>query len=73
MAKLKPISRNDLVRKLRKYGYSGPYQGGNHEFMIRETTRLTLPNVHRGDISSDLLSRILRQAGISREDWDERD
>lgn len=73
MAKLKPISRNDLVRKLRKYGYLGPYQGSNHEFMIRETTRLTLPNVHRGDISSDLLSRILRQAGISREDWDERD
>ncbi|HNW59851.1 MAG TPA: type II toxin-antitoxin system HicA family toxin [bacterium] len=63
------MSRSDLVKKLRNFGFSGPFQGGRHEFMIRGTTRLTLPNVHHGEISSDLLSRILRQAGIAREDW----
>jgi hypothetical protein len=28
-----------------------------------------IPNPHGGDISVDLLTRILRQAGISREEW----
>ena len=31
--------------------------------------RVVLPNPHQGDISRDLLARILRQAGISREEW----
>jgi len=70
MTKLKPISRRNLVERLKHHGFAGPFQGGNHEFMIRDDTRLIIPNKHRGDISSDLLSRLLRQAGISREDWD---
>lgn len=70
MTKLKPISRRNLVKKLLKHGFTGPYQGGSHEFMIRETTRLIIPNKHHDEIGSDLLSRILRQAGISRENWD---
>jgi hypothetical protein len=28
-----------------------------------------VPNPHRGDISVDLLKKILRQGEISREDW----
>jgi hypothetical protein len=28
-----------------------------------------LPNQHRTDLSIDLLSRLLKQAGISREQW----
>ena len=31
---------------------------------------ITLPNPHRGDISVDLLSRILRVANIDRRDWE---
>jgi hypothetical protein len=30
-----------------------------------------IPNPHEGDISRDLLAEILRQAGISRETWDQ--
>jgi len=30
---------------------------------------LTIPNPHRKEIGVDLLSRILRQAGIMREKW----
>jgi hypothetical protein len=37
--------------------------------MIKRLLILTLPNPHRGEISPDLLIRILRQAGISREEW----
>ncbi len=37
--------------------------------MIKENIRLTLPNPHRKEIGVELLKRILRQAGISDEEW----
>jgi len=37
--------------------------------MIKWELVLTLPNPHPEDISVDLIVRIIRQAGISREDW----
>jgi predicted RNA binding protein YcfA (HicA-like mRNA interferase family) len=66
-----PISRRELIRNLRRLGFDGPYSGGKHPFMIREHRTVRVPNPHRGDIGRDLLSRILRQAGIDREDWEQ--
>jgi len=63
-----PTSRKDLVRCLRKMGFDGPYSGGKHQFMIKGDVTLTIPNPHKGDIGRELLSRILRQAGISRKE-----
>ncbi len=37
--------------------------------MIRGGLTLTLPNPHKGDIGVELMSRILRQAGIDKEEW----
>ena len=65
-----PISRSNLVRALRKAGFEGPFAGGKHAFMVRGNLTLSIPNPHRGDIGRDLLSRILRQAGVSRVEWD---
>jgi predicted RNA binding protein YcfA (HicA-like mRNA interferase family) len=65
-----PVSRTRLIRGLRAFGFEGPFAGGRHEFMIREELRVTIPNPHRGDIGVDLLARVLRQAGISREEWE---
>ena len=65
-----PITRQDLIRYLRQIGFEGPYVGGKHQYMVRGTLRLVLPNPHRGDIGRDLLSRILEQAEISREEWE---
>ncbi|MFQ6031072.1 MAG: type II toxin-antitoxin system HicA family toxin, partial [Dehalococcoidia bacterium] len=62
-----PISRTELIRTLRDIDFDGPYVGGRHQYMIRGQVRLVLPNPHRGDIGRDLLARILRQAGITRE------
>ena len=69
MPKLTPISWNDLVKRLRHFGFQGPYQGGRHPYMLKGNLVLTIPNPHRGEIGVDLLVRILRQAGISREAW----
>ena len=72
MAELSPVSWADLVRRLRKLGFDGPYQGGKHPYMIRGDLVLTIPNPHRRDIGVALLSRILRRAGVSKEEWLER-
>lgn len=39
--------------------------------MMRGDVRLILPNPHRSNIGVDLLVRLLRQAGITREEWQE--
>jgi hypothetical protein len=39
--------------------------------MTKGSVRLILPNPHRADISDALLLRVLRQAGITRNEWDE--
>jgi len=57
------------VKRLRKLGFEGPYQGGKHPYMVKGNLVLTIPNPHRKEISVDLLSRILRQANIDREEW----
>jgi predicted RNA binding protein YcfA (HicA-like mRNA interferase family) len=70
MIKISPISFNDLVKKLKKFGYKGPFSGGKHLFMIKNDIRLTIPNPHKkSDISIDLLIRILKSAEISKEEW----
>jgi predicted RNA binding protein YcfA (HicA-like mRNA interferase family) len=69
MPPLSPVSRRELIRRLGRLGFDGPYTGGRHEFMVRGECRLILPNPHRGEIGVDLLARLLRQAGIEREDW----
>jgi len=61
----------DLISYLKQFGFSGPYSGGKHEFLIRGRTRLTVPNPHAGDIGRDFLVRILRQAGVALEEWEE--
>ena len=57
------------MARLKALGFSGPYTGGRHQFMVRGSIRLVLPSPHRGEIGVDLLKRILRQAGIEEEEW----
>jgi len=66
----KNISWQELVRKFRKLGFDGPYSGGRHLFMVKGKLKVHIPNPHGKDISRHLLSEILRQAGISSEEWD---
>lgn len=69
MPKLGSLSYRVLVQRLRKFGFSGPSQDGKHPYMDKGNISLTIPNSHEKDISPDLISRILRQAGIKRDEW----
>jgi predicted RNA binding protein YcfA (HicA-like mRNA interferase family) len=69
MTRLVPVGRRELIQRLHRLHFEGPFTGGRHEFMVRGSVRLILPNPHRQEISTDLLVRLLRQAGVSREEW----
>lgn len=70
MPALGPVSRNELIRCLRQLGFDGPYAGGRHQFMVRGERRVPVPNPHSGDIAVPLLIRVLRVAGVSRDEWE---
>ena len=38
--------------------------------MVKGEATVRIPNPHQSDISKELLSRILRQAGIGRHEWE---
>ncbi len=69
MPQLRPVKRKDLIFYLKKLNFTGPYSGGKHEFMIKDNIRLTLPNPHRGDIGTEFLKKILKQAKIEIHQW----
>jgi predicted RNA binding protein YcfA (HicA-like mRNA interferase family) len=72
MSKLSHVSHSELVKRLKTFGFEGPYSGGKHLYMVRGNLRLTIPNPHKQNIGVDLLTKILRQAGITREKWIEK-
>ena len=69
MPRLSPVSWRELVQRFRELDFEGPYAGGRHPQMRRGDITVIIPNPHEGDIGVGLLQRLLRQAGISREEW----
>jgi hypothetical protein len=64
-----PVSRRELIMRLSRIGFAGPYPGADHEYMSRGFVEARIPNPHGSDISVDLLQKILKRSGISREEW----
>ena len=68
--KLSPLSRQDLIRRLRSLGWNGPFAGTKHQHMVKGEIQLTIPNPHgRKEIGVNLLKILLNEAGISRDEW----
>ncbi len=40
MSKLSPVSHNELVKRLRIFGFEGPFSGGKHLYMVKGNLRL---------------------------------
>lgn len=68
MPGIKPVSRRELIKQLRRLGFDGPHPGTKHDVMVRGDQQVRIPNEHGSDISKNLLSRILTGAGI-KEEW----
>jgi hypothetical protein len=70
MPRIGPIKRKDLIYYFRRLDFDGPYSGGNHQYMMRGNVTVRIPNPHQGDIGESLLLRILKQAHISKAEWE---
>ncbi len=71
MATLRPIKRKGLVSRFRQLGFTGSYAGGMHEYMQRDRQKVRIPNPHQSDISVALLKRILEEADVSPQEWEQ--
>ena len=66
----KPISRRELIRRLRISGWQGPFSGKRHQFMSKAGRRVFIPNPHRGDLDWSLVKLVIAQAEIAADSWD---
>ena len=70
-ARLTPVSQRELIEGLKTFGWGRLTPTAKH-FKLHKLgvdKPLVIPNQHRQDIGSPLLPRILKQAGITREEW----
>ena len=71
MGRLSGFNYRQIMKRLRKHGFSFDRQAaGSHEIWHNQTTRkyTTIPN-HPGDMPEGTLRAILKQAGISPNDF----
>ena len=66
----KPLSRREFVRKLRQLGFNGPWSGKRHEYMERNKVIALLPNPHGKDFSVGFIKEMLKQIGLTNEEFD---
>jgi predicted RNA binding protein YcfA (HicA-like mRNA interferase family) len=70
MPKINPISRQELISKLKAFDFEGPYIATKHQYMIKGKHKIFIPNPHGGkDIGIPLLKKIIKQIGISQNDF----
>jgi predicted RNA binding protein YcfA (HicA-like mRNA interferase family) len=70
---LHPEKPGEVIDKLRRAGFEGPFGGGKHIVMRHPQTRKKIPIPVHGarDIPIGTLRAILRRAGISLKKWQE--
>ena len=73
MPRWAPCKRREFLRKLRVLGFTGPYTGGRHEFLVFGGHRLAVPS--NEEFSVPQLRMMLREvaaiagAEVRLEDW----
>ena len=68
MPKITPLKVIDIIKKMKKLGYEGPYPWWRHMHMIKGEKIIPLP-MHGGkDIGVWLISTIIDELKISRDE-----
>lgn len=74
MAGWKPIKRREFVRRLRALGFTGPFRGTRHDFLVFGQHRQTIPT--NGEYSVPQLKMLLRQVegilgrAVAADEWE---
>jgi predicted RNA binding protein YcfA (HicA-like mRNA interferase family) len=73
MSTLSPLKPIEVARKLRRLGFVGPVPGGRHMRMVHlETGKIVPIPMHKGrDVSIGLIQAIVREVGVTPEEWAE--
>ena len=73
MSNFPAISGRNLIRALRKFGFEVIRTKGSHHFLQHKDGRCTVVPVHKGEtIGTGLLSQILRDCEITRDELQEK-
>ena len=73
MSRWTPCKRAELIRKLRRLGFDGPFSGARHQFLIFAQKRLAIPS--NPEYSVPQLRMLIREAegvlgrSITLEEW----
>ena len=68
--KIKPVSPQKLIKLLGSIGYFPVRQKGSHLILEhQETKKITIVPVHSKDIGVGFLSMILKEVGLSRDEY----
>ena len=62
MSQWKPCKRRDFIKRLRKFGFVGPYSGTRHQFLVFENHRMTIPS--NAEYSVPQLRMMIREVEI---------
>jgi len=74
VSRLRRCKRHEFISRLKKIGFSGPYLGARHQFMVFRQHRLTIPS--NTEYSVPQLRMMLNEAGhimgrrIQAKEWD---
>ena len=60
MSRWTPCKRREFIQKLQQLGFSGPFSGSKHQFMIYQEYRLTIPS--NDEYSVPQLRMMIREA-----------
>jgi len=70
MNRLRQVTPRELVATLKRAGFVEDNQEGSHLILVHEEHDLqTSVPMHTGDIGRGLLKKILKQAGLSEEEF----
>ncbi len=75
MSRWNPCKRGSFIKKLRKLGFEGAYSGTEHQFMVYQNQRLTIPT--NFEYSVPQLRMMLREVEeiigrpVPHEEWNE--
>lgn len=64
-----PYTPREVAAKLRRAGFVETRQTGSHLFFRHADGRMTFVAVHRGDVPVGTFRKILKQAGMSEDEF----
>ncbi|MDQ1254847.1 MAG: hypothetical protein QG646_4117 [Euryarchaeota archaeon] len=70
MSRIVPLPAKKVVKALEKVGFQPVRQKGSHLFLEHLDGRTTVLPIHSNkDLKVNLINKILKDAGISRDEW----